>query len=104
MTKAREGWVREGNRWVYIPRGAPPKEPAMAVRTYSDRPRDVRSRSACARARVGSAGLSKVSFLQDTSRVFVFEMLACTSSSIKSACVPELILEARLMPAIKWTS
>ena len=49
-------------------------------------------------------GLSKVSFLQDTSRVFVFEMLACTSSSIKSACVPELILEARLMPAIKWTS
>jgi len=35
---AREGWVLEGSRWVYIPRGALPA-PAIAHRSPSDRPR-----------------------------------------------------------------
>ena len=35
---AREGWVLQDSRWVYIPRGALPA-PAIAHRSPSDRPR-----------------------------------------------------------------
>jgi hypothetical protein len=75
MTKARAGWVRKETRGVYILRGALPQEPAIALRTYCDRPRDVRSRSACARASVASSGLFR-------------------SSRTQSARVSELIAEA----------